>query len=68
MLQILVGTLPLSADPGKVFFHKFDFDTVMPASKSTAVCDLQVLIRFEQRTSRYYVFWCVGTLIQSGYM
>jgi hypothetical protein len=34
ILQIFVGTLPLSADPGMVFFQKFDFDAVLPASKT----------------------------------
>jgi hypothetical protein len=35
ILQIFVGTLPLSADPGKVFFYqKFDFYEVLPASKT----------------------------------
>jgi hypothetical protein len=33
-LADLVGTLPLFADPGKVFFQKFDFDAVLPASKT----------------------------------
>jgi hypothetical protein len=47
ILKILAGTLPLSADPGKVLFHNFDFNTVLPASKTTAVCNLPVSIQFE---------------------
>ena len=59
---------PAICRPRQGFFHNFDFETVLPVSKTTAVCNLPVSIRFEQRTIRYRVFGCVGTLIQSGYM
>ena len=54
--------------PRKSFFHKLVFDTSLPASKTTAVCNLPFSIRFEQRTSRYYIFCCIGTSIQSAYI
>jgi hypothetical protein len=55
---------PAICRPQEGFKHKFDLDTVLPASKTTAVCNLLVLTKFEERTTRYYAFCRVGTLIQ----
>ncbi len=66
IVKILAGTFPLSADPGKVFFHNFDFETVLPVSKTTACRNFPVLIQFELSPTRYSVFCSGRTLIQSG--
>jgi hypothetical protein len=66
--QILVGLSPSICRPREGFFHKFDFDTVLLALKRTAVCNLPLSLRFEQRTSCYYPFCFVSTLVQSAYM
>ncbi len=69
ILQIFEGTLPLSADPGKVFFKNSIFmKSFRHRRQATPVCNLPVLSRFKQRTTRYYVFLLRGTLIQSDYM
>ncbi len=49
-----------------VFLHKFDFETVLPASKTTADCNFPVSTRFELTPSRNSVFCSVCNLIQSG--
>jgi hypothetical protein len=65
IIIILAGTLPLSADPGKVFFHNFNFETVLPVLKTTAGGNLPVLMQFELSPTRYSVFCSGTTLIQS---
>jgi hypothetical protein len=61
---------PAICRPQEGYIQKFVYHAVLPASKTTAVGNLQVLSRFEQRTTgtRYCVFCCVSTLIQAGYM
>ncbi len=67
ILQILVGTLLLSADSGKVLFINSILVEFFRHRRRQRCATFRV-IRFEQRTTRYHVFCCVGTLIQSGYM
>ncbi len=57
---------PAICRPRAGFLHKSNFETVLPALKTTADCNFPVSIQFEQRTTRYCVFGCVGSLIQSG--
>ncbi len=53
------------ADTGKVFFHNFDFETVLPVSKTTVGRNFPVLQRFVLCPTRYSVFCSGKTLIQS---
>ncbi len=55
-LEVSGRDSPAICRPRKGFFHNFDSDTVLPASKTTTVCNLPVSIWFEQRTTRYGVF------------
>jgi hypothetical protein len=57
--------LPAICRPRKSFFHNFDFETVLPVSKTTAGRNLPVLIRFVLCPPRYSVFCSGKTLIQS---
>jgi hypothetical protein len=48
------------------FFHNYDFETVLPVLKTTAVGNFPVLIRFVLSPTRYSVFCSICNLIQSG--
>ncbi len=64
IVKILAGTFPQSADPGKFFFHNFDFYTVLPVSKTTAGRNFPVLPQFVLCPTRFSVFCSGKTLIQ----
>ena len=53
------------ADTGKFFFLNFDFETVLPVSKTTAGRNFPELLRFVLCPTRYSVFCSGKTLIQS---
>ncbi len=57
---------PAICQPREGIFHNFDFDKVLPVSKTTSVGNFPVSIRFEQRPTRYSVFCSGSTWIQSG--
>ena len=57
--------LPAICRPRKGFFHNFDFETVLPVSKTTAGRNFPVLLRFVLCPTRYSVFCSGKTLIQS---
>jgi hypothetical protein len=57
--------LPAICRPRKGFFHNFDFETVLPVSKTTAGRNFPVLLRFVLCPIRYSVFCSGKTLIQS---
>jgi hypothetical protein len=57
--------LPAICRPREGFFYNFDFETVLPVSKTTAGRNFPVLLRFVLCPSRYSVFCSRKTLIQS---
>jgi hypothetical protein len=58
ILQIFEGTLPLSADPGKVFFFKNSIlmQSFRHRRQATPVCNLPVLSRFKESYPLLCVF------------
>ncbi len=63
-----VRDLPAICPPRKGFFHNFDFETVLPVSKTTAGRNFPVLLRFVLCPTRYRVFCSGKTFIQSRSM
>ena len=57
--------LPPISRPRGGFFHNFDFETVLPLSKTTAGGNFPLLPRFVLCPTRYSIFCSGKTLIQS---
>jgi hypothetical protein len=55
--------LPAISRPRGGFFHNFDFETVLPLSKTTAGRNFPVLLRFVLCPARYSFFCSGKTLI-----
>ncbi len=60
--------LPAVSRPRGGFFHNFDFETVLPLSKTIAGRNFPLFLRFVLCPTRYSVFCSGKTLIQSRSM